>query len=299
MRALVTGASGFVGGYLVAHLDACGDDVVAAGDDVDVTDPDAISSAVAAARPDVIYHLAARSHVGDSWADIGSVLRVNVEGTAHVLAAARSSRVARVLVVGSAEEYGRVRPEDLPVTEDTALRPTTPYGASKVAASFLALQAHLGSGLDTVRVRSFSHTGPGQSDRFLIPALARRVARAEADGTDTVAVGNLDPVRDLSDVRDVVRAYRLLADRGTAGEVYNVCRGEGLAVSEIAGRLIGRARRPLLLVRDEDLARPVDVARLVGDPSKLRAATGWSPEYSIDETLDAVLEHERRAVQSS
>jgi GDP-4-dehydro-6-deoxy-D-mannose reductase len=299
MRALVTGASGFVGGYLVEHLDACGDDVVAVGDDVDVTDPDAISSAVAAARPEVIYHLAARSHVGDSWADIGSVLRVNVEGTAHVLAAARSSRVARVLVVGSAEEYGRVRPDDLPITEEVALRPTTPYGASKVAASFLALQAHLGSGLDTVRVRSFSHTGPGQSDRFLVPALARRVARAEADGTGRVAVGNLDPVRDVSDVRDIVRAYRLLADRGLAGEVYNVCRGEGLAVSEIADRLIGRARRPLLLVRDEDLARPVDVARLVGDPSKLRAATGWTPQYSIDETLDAVLEHERRAVQSS
>jgi GDP-4-dehydro-6-deoxy-D-mannose reductase len=299
MRAFVTGATGFVGGYLVAHLESCGDDVVAAGEQLDITDRDAIVAAVADAQPDTVYHLAALSHVGDSWSDVSRVVRVNVEGTANVLDAARLANVDRVLVVGSAEEYGRVRDGDTPVVESAALLPATPYGASKVAASFLALQAHLGSGMHTIRTRPFSHTGPGQLDRFLVPALARRVAAAELDGTDTIAVGNLDPVRDISDVRDVVRAYRLLVEHAAAGEVYNVCSGVGHSVAEIADLLLARARRPLRVEADPALVRPVDVPRLVGDASKLRAATGWEPEFSLGDTLAAVLDHERARVQSS
>ncbi len=173
------------------------------------------------------------------------------------------------------------------------MRPITPYGASKVAASYLALQAWLGSGLETIRVRPFNHTGPGQSARFLVPALAQRIVEAERDERDEIAVGNLDPVRDVNDVRDVVRAYRLLASDGAPGEVYNVCSGTGVSVREIAELLLAHAQRPLRLVQDPALVRPVEVPRLVGDASKLRAATGWEPEYTLDDTLRDVLQGAR------
>jgi GDP-4-dehydro-6-deoxy-D-mannose reductase len=293
VKALVTGAHGFAGRYLVEHLREMGDDVVEldrSGDrGVDIVDRAAVHDAVRAGRPDVVYHLAAFTHVGESWSVPTEVLRVNVEGTANVLDAARAADVARVVVIGSAEEYGRAGSADRPLTEDTPVRPTSPYAASKAAASLLALQAHLGAGLDTVRVRPFNHTGPGQPPKFLEPALAHRIATAERDAIDDIAVGSLDPVRDLSDVRDIVRAYRLLATHGTAGEVYNVCSGIGVTVRDVAERLVGLATRPLRLTVDPALVRPVDVPRLVGDGRRLRAATGWEPTYSLDETLRDVL----------
>jgi GDP-4-dehydro-6-deoxy-D-mannose reductase len=301
VRALVTGASGFVGPHLCAHLRACGDDVVDPGNErgaFDVTDRDAVDRAFTEIRPDVVYHLAARSHVGASWQDPVATLRVNVEGTLHVLDAARAVGVRRVLVVGSAEEYGRIDPTEIPVQERAPLRPLTPYGASKVAASYLALQAWLGTGLETIRVRPFSHTGPGQAGSFLVPALAARIAAAERDGADAITAGSLDPVRDLSDVRDVVRAYRLLIEHGAPGEVYNVCGGEGVSVREIADRLLAQARRPLRIDIDAELVRPVEVPRLVGDPAKLVAATGWRREVTLDDTLAAVLKTARAPVRS-
>jgi GDP-4-dehydro-6-deoxy-D-mannose reductase len=194
-----------------------------------------------------------------------------------------------VLVVGTAEEYGAVDPGEIPITETAPLRPHSPYAASKVAADYVALQAFLGEGVPTVRVRAFNHTGPGQSTRFLVPAIAHRIVEAEREGRDDVAVGSLDPVRDLTDVRDVVRAYRLLVERGTLGEVYNVCSGHGLSVREIATRLVDLTPRSLQLRVDPDLVRPVDVPHLVGDPSKLRADTGWLPSIDLDATLAAVL----------
>jgi GDP-4-dehydro-6-deoxy-D-mannose reductase len=305
VKVFVTGGGGFVGRYLVAHLEACGDEVDAPDESVDILDPDALDDAIGRSNPDAVYHLAALSHVGESWTDPARVIRVNVEGTANVLAAARRHRAARVLVVGSAEEYGRVAAADLPIDETTELRPATPYGASKLAASYLALQAHLGAGLHTVRVRAFSHTGPGQPDRFLVPALARRIAVAEASETNDpeavgeITVGALDPVRDISDVRDVVRAYRLLVEHGAAGEVYNVCSGTGVSVAEVAEHLLSRARRPLRLVPDPELIRPAEVPRLVGSPQRLRDTTGWRPTFTMRDTLDAVLEHERARLQSS
>jgi GDP-4-dehydro-6-deoxy-D-mannose reductase len=218
---------------------------------------------------------------------------VNTVGTLQVLRACRDAGVERVLVVGSAEEYGAVGADELPITEETPLRPRSPYAASKVAAGYLALQAFLGEGLGTVRVRAFNHTGPGQSPRFLVAALSRRIVEAERDGLDEVLVGSLEPIRDLSDVVDVVRAYRLLAERGRPGEVYNVCCGRGLTVREVAERLVALAARPLRLRVDPDLVRPVDVPRLVGDPAKLRADTGWSPTVDLDDTLARVLDHAR------
>jgi len=298
VKALVTGASGFVGPYLIDHLRAHGDDVTAAGDEgtnFDVTDAAAVEAAMRAAAPEVVYHLAARSHVGESWRDPEGVLRVNVIGTAHVLNAARARGVRRVLVVGSAEEYGRIDESDLPVAEDAPLRPLSPYAASKVAASYLALQAWLGSGLETIRVRAFNHTGPGQAPTFFAPALAARIVEAERNNADAIVAGSLDPVRDVSDVRDVVRAYRLLMLHGEPGDVYNVCRGEGVAARDIATTLIANARRPLRIELDPALLRPADVPVLVGDPSKLHATTGYEPEYALADTLAAVLDHARQS----
>ena len=295
MKAFVTGATGFVGPYLLRHLRACGDDAIGAGDDAegfDVVDRAAVLHAFTAHRPEVVYHLAAQSHVGASWDDPITCLRVNVEGTANVLDAARVTGARRVLVVGSAEEYGRVA-EPVPLNEDTPTRPLTPYGASKAAAGLLALQAHLAGGIETVRVRPFSHTGPGQSAAFVVPALAARIAAAERSGGGPIRIGARTPVRDLSDVRDVVRAYRLLMTGGAAGEVYNVCRGEGVTVGAIADRLAALSTCPLTIESDPELTRAIDVPYLVGDATRLVRATGWAPEFSLDATLGAVLEHAR------
>jgi GDP-4-dehydro-6-deoxy-D-mannose reductase len=302
MRALVTGATGFVGPHLLAHLDECGDDVVLPGDAsgaFDITNRTAVQEMFDAHRPDVVYHLAAWSDVAASWRDPSACLRVNVEGTANVLDAARACGTRRVLAVGSSEEYGKIDADTVRLDEDAPLRPMTPYGASKVAASFLVLQAWLGAGLETVRVRAFSHTGPGQSDRFVVPALARRIVVAEREGTNSIPIGAREPVRDLSDVRDVVRAYRLLAERGEPGEVYNVCSGTGVSIGEIADRLGARAGGRVDFAVDPALVRPVEVPRLVGDPSKLIAATGWAPQYTLDATLDAVLADARTRAQGS
>jgi GDP-4-dehydro-6-deoxy-D-mannose reductase len=206
--------------------------------------------------------------------------------------------VRRVLVIGSSEEYGLVQGAPHPVSEDEPLRPFTPYGASKVGAGFLALQAFLGSGLETVRVRAFNHTGPGQPPRFMVPALAHRVAQTEHDLGDTIAVGNLDPIREVNDVRDVVRAYRLLVEHGEPGEVYNVCSGVGIEVREVAQRLLAMATRPLELRVDPALARPADVPALVGDPAKLIAATGWQPRHSLAATLTDLLAVARASVSA-
>jgi GDP-4-dehydro-6-deoxy-D-mannose reductase len=301
MRAVVTGAGGFVGRHLVDHLQSTGDEVVlldrASATPVDVTEAGQVRAALLDARPDAVYHLAALSHIGESWDAPGRVLRVNAEGTLHVLRACVEAGVGRVLVVGSADEYGAVHPEDLPLTEDAPLRPVTPYGASKVAAEFLALQAFLGEGLATVRARAFNHTGPRQPARFVVPGLARRIAAAEHEGRTDVPVGSLEPVRDLTDVRDVARAYRLLVEHGTPGDVYNVCSGRGVSVRELAERLLARSDARLRLVPDPSLRRAVEVPRLVGDPSKLQAATGWEPEHDLDETLAEVLEEARAATR--
>jgi len=292
MRALVTGAPGFVGRHLVAHLEAAGDTIVPferAGTGVDVVEAEAVGEAVAAARPDVVYHLAASTHIGESWDAPAAVFRVNAEGTLNVLQACSRAGVDRVLVVGSADEYGAVSPDDLPITEEVPLRPRTPYGASKVAAEYLALQAHLGDGLGTIRVRAFNHTGPGQAATYLVPGLAGRIVTAERDGARSIAVGSLDAVRDFSDVRDVVRAYRLLAEHGTAGDVYNVSSGRGWSVREVADALLAASGADLELRVDPALVRPVEVPVLVGDAAKLRAATGWTPVRPFEDTLAEVL----------
>jgi GDP-4-dehydro-6-deoxy-D-mannose reductase len=293
MKAVVTGSSGFVGRHLVPHLQARGDDVVTIDHNgtppVDVTDAAEVRAVLQAARPDAVYHLAALSHVGRSWDAPETVFRVNALGALNVLQACADAGAGRVLVAGSADVYGAVAEEDLPLTEDAPIRPMTPYGASKAAADVLALQAFLGDGLPTLRVRAFNHTGPGQGASMLVPGLARRIADAERSGGSKVDVGNLDVVRDLCDVRDVVRAYRLLVERGEPGEAYNVCSGRGVSVRDVAGMLLSLSDAPLELVVDPDLVRHVDVPRLVGSAARLHAATGWEPEIALETTLTDVL----------
>jgi GDP-4-dehydro-6-deoxy-D-mannose reductase len=291
MRALVTGAKGFVGSWLVAHLLDSGDDVVGIDHETDVTDRDAVRAAVHDAAPEALYHLAALTHVGRSWSDPAEVLEVNAIGTLHVLEAARAApRPPRVLLVSSAEVYGAVAAARLPVTEEAPLAPVTPYAASKVAAEFLGVQAHLAHGLAVVRVRPFNHIGPGQSPNFVVPALAQRIVEARSSGSASILVGNLTPRRDLTDVRDVVRAYRLLVERGVPGAVYNVCSSRDVAIQEVADRLQRLAGTTLRLEPDPALARPVDVPVVRGDATKLSEATGWQPVIDLDTSLADVLE---------
>ncbi|MGH9246400.1 MAG: GDP-mannose 4,6-dehydratase [Acidimicrobiales bacterium] len=300
MRALVTGASGFVGRHLLAHLDATGDE--AAGIDrhtgVDVLDADSLAKELHEARPEVVYHLAAWSDVGGSWHAPRDVFRVNAEGTLNVLLTARDAAVERVVLVSSADVYGPVSDDELPLTEESPFRPANPYAVSKAAADLLGLQAWIGYKLGVIRVRAFNHHGPGQSPQFVAAALAHRIARAELTGDEVVPVGNLSARRDFTDVRDVVRAYRLLAIHGDPGEAYNVCSGITILISEIADRLVTLARTPIRLEPDPALVRPIDVPVLRGDGAKLRAVTGWAPEIPLDQTLADILDDARRRVRN-
>ncbi|HYF45832.1 MAG TPA: GDP-mannose 4,6-dehydratase [Acidimicrobiales bacterium] len=301
MRALVTGAAGFVGRHLVAELTAAGHQVTETdrADGLDILDPEGLDELFASCRPEVVYHLAGQADVGGSWSSPVETFRTNAEGTMNVLLAAAGHGVDRVLAVASADVYGQVPADELPIVEDRPLRPHSPYGASKAAADVIALQAHLGHGLGVIRARPFNHLGPGQSDRFVASALAGRIARNELTGGGEVPVGDLTPRRDFTDVRDVVRAYRLLVERGEPGEAYNVCSGRDVAVQDVADRLVAMAERPMTLVPDPELFRPVDTPVLRGDPSRLQAATGWTPAISLDQTLADVLDDWRKRVREA
>lgn len=293
MKALVTGASGFVGRHLVRHLRAAGDEVICSDrtvDATDITDADSVRSLFRRVRPQVVYHLAGWADVGGSWKAPVESFRTNAEGTLNVLGAATDCGVERVLAVSSADVYGIVAPSELPLTEDSPLRPASPYAASKVAADYLGLQAWLGRQLPVLRVRAFNHLGPGQTDKFVAPALASRIVRAERDGGEVLTVGDLSARRDFTDVRDVVRAYRLLVEHGAPGEVYNVCSGVDLAVRDLAEQLVELSRVPMRLEVDESLLRPVELPVLRGSHDRLTEATGWKPEIDMATTLADLLE---------
>jgi GDP-4-dehydro-6-deoxy-D-mannose reductase len=295
VRILVTGSGGFVGGWLVQHLIASADDVVQLGPDVDVRDRAAIGAAVADAMPDAICHLAGQASVQASWADPIATYEVNTLGAVNVLdAASACSSRPRVLLISTSEVYGRVTPADLPLREDHPFAPVSPYAASKAASELVGVQAGLGTGLEVVRVRPFNHTGPGQRPDFVVPALAQQVAAAIGSGAPALLTGNLEPRRDLTDVRDVVRAYRDLLEGGTPGEVYNVCRGEAVSIREIAAGLLAAAGVDLPITVDPARARPVDLPELRGDPSRLHAATGWAPKIPLETTLADVLAYWQR-----
>ncbi|MGH9105445.1 MAG: GDP-mannose 4,6-dehydratase [Acidimicrobiales bacterium] len=290
MRVLVTGSRGFVGPWLVRHLEDQGDDVAELPEATDITDALALDEVVGSAQPEAVYHLAAQSNVQRSWEDPAGTFAVNALGTLQLCsAAAHLDHPPRILVVSSAEVYGRVAPERMPVREAEPFAPVTPYAASKAAAEMVGLQAWLGRGVEVVRARAFNHTGPGQSQGFVVPDLAVQVRRAARGQLDRVATGNLEVSRDIIDVRDVVRAYRLLVLDGEPGEAYNVCGGEAVPISDLLRRLMALAGTDAPVWADPARARPADVPRHAGDPSRLKALTGWEPRVPLDQTLSDVL----------
>lgn len=300
-RALITGAGGFVGPHLLSHLADSGDDAIGADltTGPNLLDPEGWVEFVASVRPQVIFHLAGWSDVGSSWTSPTQTQRVNAEGTLNVLDAARLGNVDRVVIVSSADLYGTVNPNDLPLTESAPVRPNSPYGASKQSAEAIAAQYVRGWGLDVVIARPFNHIGRGQSVQFAVSAFADRVARCEHEGGGVVRHGDLSARRDLTDVRDVVRAYRLLALSGTPGEAYNICSGSTISMQEVLDHLINHSDADIRTQTDPALLRPVELPILLGSHAKLTADTGWSPQTKLAETLADVLEDARNRLTLS
>ena len=295
MRAYVTGGNGFVGEFLQEHLRENNDEIVAPF--IDLADRGALRESFAAAAPDVIYHLAGQANVGRSWDDSSETFSVNALGTLHVVEAAASlPHVPRFVLVSSGEVYGVVPPDECPVSEGRVPAPSNPYGASKLAAEIIALQTWRARGLPVIVTRPFNHIGPGQTDGFLVSAVARRIAEAERDEQPTIQVGNLSAVRAFSNVRDIVRAYRALACRGVPGTTYNVGSGIGTRTADIVQQLIELAKRPLSLVTDPGFARPSDNPVLVADVGRLKHDTGWEPRFGVGEALVQTLEWWRNRV---
>ena len=319
MQALVTGVSGFVGGHLAEHLLAMGDAVVGlsrsgrwsasldslladrvglrALDLLDASEAD-LKGLIAEERPDVIYHLAAQANPQSSFSDPKGTWALNLGGTLNLLEAVKASGLKpRVVIVGSGVCYGNPSVEHLPVSESCPLRPNNPYSASKAAADLLGVQHYLADGTDTVMARPFNHAGPRQSSNYVLSALARQVAEVEAGLKPRVEVGNLEIVRDFTDVRDVTRGYRLLAEKGAGGEIYNLGTGKGTKLSDALSFLANLAGKSIEVFVDPARVRPVDQPLLVADPSKLTAQTGWRPEFTIEQTLEDMLNDWRKHIQ--
>jgi GDP-4-dehydro-6-deoxy-D-mannose reductase len=302
---LVTGAAGFAGSHLVDALVADhvevvgwyrpggrpGPQPVVRWTPVDILDREAVARGLAAATPGVVFHCAGTAHVGGSWRDSLTPLETNALGTHYLLDAVRRSGLSpRVVVTGSALVY---RPSTAALSEDSPLVPSSPYGLSKLAQEMAALDAAR-DGLAVVVARPFNHAGPRQDPSYATASFARQIALAEAGlGPQALVVGNLDTRRDLTDVRDTVRAYRALAERGTPGRTYNVCRGEAYTVRELLDRLMSLARVRLDVRADPALFRPNDNPIVLGDPSRIIHETGWRPTTAIEKTLGDLLEYWR------
>jgi GDP-4-dehydro-6-deoxy-D-mannose reductase len=297
VRIWVSGARGFVGSWLVPHLEAAGHAVVAVDRDVDVCDAGAVAASIAAAAPDAIVHLAALASVAASLGAPAQTARVNALGTLHVLRAAQAhAPAARVLLVSSGEVYGAAA-EGAAFDESAPLAPGTPYARSKAAADRLGL-VFAARGLDVVRARPFNHTGPGQGDVFVASSFARQLAEIEAGRREPVlAVGNLAAVRDFLDVADVVEAYRLLLAPSVPAGAYNVASGAGLSIGALLARLLAASRAKPEVREDPARWRPANAA--VGDAGRLRRRTGWAPRIPIEDTLARLLDDWRARISVS
>ena len=320
MRVLVTGASGFVGLHLSEYLlenhggiELYGlrrwrSDTPASAVAVpavctvegDLLDAPSLLRALQTSRPDVIFHLAASSSVASSWDTPSEMLQVNVLGTLHLLEAVRQLDLdAPVVLACSAEAYGLVGEDELPIREEQPFRPVSPYAVSKAAVDLLGFQYFQAFRLRTLRMRFFNHCGPRQSHRFVISSLARQIAEIEAGlRPPRLQVGNLDVRRDFVDVRDAVRAYWLAAALGEAGQAYNVAAGEPHSIREILDRLLALSDAVVEVTFDPARLRPADIPVLTGDASRFRTATGWRPEIPFAQTLADTLAYWRGAVTS-
>jgi GDP-4-dehydro-6-deoxy-D-mannose reductase len=315
LKTLITGISGFVGSHLAEYLLANTDWEVAGtvfGDYQHIVPirtrlmlyPAELSRLAVAkfiledARPDVIFHLAAMAVTGRSWQDPARTLETNIGMQANILQAVLDLGLGcRVMVIGSSEEYGAIPSDREDIDELAPFRPMNPYAVSKVAQDMLGLQYYLSHRLDTVRIRPFNHIGPRQGLGFVAPDFAYQVARIEADLQEPVIrVGNLEAQRDFTDVRDVVRAYHLLAVKGQSGEVYNVGSGRAHPVQDVLDHFLAHSTVPIDVQHDASRMRPSDIPRVVCNYAKLRACTGWEPQVAFETSLADVLDYWRTRV---
>ena len=313
-RVLITGITGFVGSHLAEHLlGQPGLDVFGMRRwrsrtehidhlsrkisivECDLRDQVSVTRAVAQVRPEKIFHLAAQSFVPTSWHAPEESLHTNVLGTLHLFEAVRQAGLDPwIQVAGSSEEYGMVRPDEVPIREENPLRPLSPYGVSKVGADMLGYQYHQSFGMKIVRTRAFNHTGPRRGDVFVESNFAKQIVDIEKGRQEPVIrVGNLDARRDYTDVRDIVRAYRLSLEKCEPGEVYNICSGRSWVIREVLDLLLARSKVKVRVEPDPARMRPSDVQILEGDFSKFRGATGWKPEIPFERTLDDILAYWR------
>ncbi len=308
MRVLITGADGFVGHYLARFIvEETGAEVLGLGlrqslegdpwdrcayRPCDILDRGLLREILLDFRPHYIFHLAAQSSVQQSWEKWELTYDIALKGQCHLMDAARDSgEDVKIHVACSAEEYGMVRDDELPLREDYPLKPATPYAMSKVIQEYLAVFYHQAFWLKTVRTRAFNQTGPGQSPHFVVSDFAHQIARIEAGKEPPrIRVGNLAARRDFTDVRDVVRAYWQILVQGEPGEVYNVCSGRDYSIRELLEMLLKFSPLDIQVEVDPARVRPLDIPVLKGDNSRMRELTGWKPVISMEETLRDVLE---------
>ncbi len=318
MKALITGITGFAGSHLAEYLLARHPEVEVFGTrrwrspldnieqitdqveliETDFRDSNSVYRALDRVRPDAVFHLAAQSFVPTSWNAPAETLDTNIIGQTNLFEAVRTLGLDPVIQIAcSSEEYGLVLPDEVPIKETNPLRPLSTYAVSKVGQDYLAYQYFQSYGIKAVRTRGFNHTGPRRGEVFVAASFAKQLARIKAGLQEPVMwVGNLDAVRDFTDVRDMVRAYWLAATRGRPGEVYNVATGEGITMQELLDRLIALTDVEVEVRQDPERLRPSDVEILIGDSSKFRADTGWEPEIPFEKTLKDIVEYWRLRV---
>ena len=296
-RVLVTGARGFVGRYLVEHLETTGAQVTGwTREQVDLLDRRAVTRAMAAVRPNVVYHCAGAAHVGQSFTNIADTFAANVLGTHHLLDALRLADVnARVLITGSSLVY---RQSDRALNEDDPTGPVTPYAVSKLAQEMLGQRGIREDRQQVLLTRPFNHIGPRQAPTYAAPAFAQQIALIEKGRKPPeIVVGNLDASRDLHDVRDTVRAYVAVAERGEPGRIYNVCAGQTFKIRDVLDRLVAMSRVKVTITVDPDRYRPSDDLLVWGDRSRIERELGWTPQIPLDQTLSDVLDYWRKEVE--
>lgn len=321
MRVLITGITGFAGSHLAEYLLAEHPEVKVYGTyrwrsrreniehltgrvemrEADMRDYSSFHSLLDEVRPEAIFHLAAQSFVPSSWRAPAETLGTNITGQTNLFEAVRYLKLDPVIQIAcSSEEYGLVHPEETPIKEDNPLRPLSPYAVSKVTQDFMGYQYFQSYGLKVVRTRAFNHTGPRRGDVFVTSNFAKQVASIEAGVQEPVIrVGNLDAIRDFTDVRDTVRAYWLAVEKGRPGEVYNIATGTGYKIREVLERLIALSDVEVRVETDPERLRPSDVEILIGDSTKFRADTGWEPQITFEQTLVDVLDYWRRQLRDA